>query len=192
MGIVVLFNPGRSMIVWLQNFCVYWNVNGSENTWTRRKRHSWHYDSWYCSEAQQHSNNYWKSSLLPKAKASFTFPSFYTISSRIALSNLQHNQQTLKHEATLSWCLGKSSGVIFSILAFYRVDLSTSSVIKILFDFDLFPSFKLCELVEDGITLNIYFYYVECLLLFPAGLQQLVCLSYYHLFLQMCLLSNSS
>lgn len=47
---------------------------------------------------------------------------------------------------------------------------------KDLFDCCLFPSFKLCKLVGDGIALGIGFYYAECLL-FPAGFQHLVCLS---------------
>lgn len=41
------------------------------------------------------------------------------------------------------------------------------------FNFDLFPSFKLCKLAEDGITLEIYFYYAESLLFFSAGFSAL-------------------
>lgn len=44
---------------------------------------------------------------------------------------------------------------------------------KDLFEFDLFPSFKLCKLAEDGITLGIYFYYAESLLFLPAGFSAL-------------------
>lgn len=44
---------------------------------------------------------------------------------------------------------------------------------KDLFDFDLFPSFKLCKLAEDVITLRIYFYYAEGLLFLPAGFSAL-------------------
>lgn len=41
--------------------------------------------------------------------------------------------------------------------------------VKDLFNFDLFPSFKLCKLAEGGLTLGIYFYYAESLLSLPAG-----------------------
>lgn len=44
---------------------------------------------------------------------------------------------------------------------------------KDLFDFDLFLSFKLCKLAEDGITLGIYFCYAESLLFLPAGFSAL-------------------
>lgn len=50
---------------------------------------------------------------------------------------------------------------------------------KDLFDFDLFPSFKLCKLAEDGIMLRIYFCFAENLVFLPVGFyQHLVCLSY--------------
>ena len=44
---------------------------------------------------------------------------------------------------------------------------------KDLFDFDLFLSSKLCNLAEDGMTLGIYFYYVQSLLFLPAGFSAL-------------------
>lgn len=59
------------------------------------------------------------------------------------------------------------------------------------FNFDLFPSFKLCKLAEDGITLEIYLYYQKVLFL-PAGFSALGLPELYPLLLQMCLLSTFS